>query len=330
MRLCTILLGLLLTVGIARAETNEVRIAQQTSAAFLQFNVMKHMGLIEKHAAALGVPDVKVSFAVFNGSDAQNQALLSGAVDIASGGPPGLMVLWAKTFGTPQEVRGVTSMVRLPWKLNTRNPNVHSIRDFTDADRIAMPGVKMSSQAVVLQMAAAKIWGDAEYDRFDRLGVAMSPADATAGLLSGGGAFNSAFTVPPFQEMQLKDPAVHTVLDSRDVIGDGAASLSWTSKKFHDGNPLVYRAVVEALKEATVFVNGHTRDAVAFYAADTSAKVDGDEVLRIMTQPGIAFDVTPKGQFQWADFMGRVGKWKVRAGSWKDLFWPEVWDLEGS
>ena len=80
MRLCTILLGLLLTVGIARAETNEVRIAQQTSAAFLQFNVMKHMGLIEKHAAALGVPDVKVSFAVFNGSDAQNQALLSGAV----------------------------------------------------------------------------------------------------------------------------------------------------------------------------------------------------------------------------------------------------------
>jgi len=330
MRLLFWVLVAMALTGVARAETDEVRIAQQTSAAFLQFNVMKHMGLIEKHAADLGVPGVKVSFAVFNGSDAQNQALLSGSVDIVSGGPPGLLVLWAKTFGTPQEVRGVTSMVRLPWKLNTRNPNVHSIRDFTDADRIAMPGVKMSSQAVVLQMAAAKIWGDAEYDRFDKLGVAMSPADATAGLLSGGGAFDSAFTVPPFQDIQLKNPAVHTVLDSRDVIGDGAASIAWTGKRFHDGNPRVYRAVVEALKEATAFTNAHTREAVAFYAADTSAKVDVEEVLRIMTQPGIAFDTTPRGQFQWADFMGRVGKWKVRATGWKDLFWPEVWDLDGS
>jgi NitT/TauT family transport system substrate-binding protein len=330
MRLFIALLGLLLTVGVARAETNEVRIAQQTSAAFLQFNVMKHMNLIEKHAAALGVPDVKVSFAVFNGSDAQNQALLSGAVDIAAGGPPGLMVLWAKTFGTPQEVRGVSNIVYLPWKLNTRNPNIRSIRDFTDDDRIAMPGVKMSSQAVVLQMAAAKIWGDAEYDRFDKLGVAMSPADATAGLLSGGGAFNSAFTVPPFQDMQLKDPAIHTVLDSRDVIGNAAGSLAWTSKKFHDANPKVYRAVVEALKEATAFVNAHRREAVAFYAADTSAKVNVEDVVQIMSQPGITFDITPHGQLQWATFMGRVGKWKVQATSWKDLFWQEIWDLDGS
>ena len=330
MRVLPWVLGAMLFVGAARAETGEVRIAQQTSAAFLQFNVMKHLGLIEKHAAALGVPGVKVSFAVFNGSDAQNQALLSGAVDIVSGGPPGLLVLWAKTFGTPQEVRGVSFLARLPWKLNTRNPAVHSIADFTDADRIAMPGVKMSSQAVVLQMAAARLWGEAEYDRLDRLTISMAPADATAGLLSGGGAFDSAFTVPPFQDMQLKDPLVHTVLDSRDVIGDAAGSLAWTSKKFHDGNPLVYRATIEALKEATVFVNSHLREAVGFYAADTSAKVDVEEVLRIMSQPGITFDVTPKGQLQWADFMGRVGKWKVRAGSWKDLFWGEVWDLDGS
>ena len=61
----------------ARAETNEVRIAQQTSIAFLQFNVMKHQGLIEKHAAALGVPGVKVTFATFNGPDAMNDALRS-------------------------------------------------------------------------------------------------------------------------------------------------------------------------------------------------------------------------------------------------------------
>jgi hypothetical protein len=37
---------------------------------------------------------------------------------------------------------------------------------------------------------------------------------ATSGLLAGGGDFNAAFTVPPFQAMQLRDPAIHTVLSS--------------------------------------------------------------------------------------------------------------------
>ena len=328
-RTIMLLCGLLLTLP-ARAETSEVRIAQQTSVAFLQFNVMKHLGLVEKHAAALGVPGVTVTFATFNGSDAQNQALLSGAVDIVSGGPPGLLVLWAKAWGTPQEVRGVSGMARLPWLLNTRNPDVHSIRDFTDKDRIAMPGIKMSSQAVVLQMAVSKIWGEADYDRLDPLTIGMAPADATAGLLSGGQAFNAAFTVPPFQDLQLKDPAIHTVLDSRDVVGDSTASVAWASKKFHDGNPKVYQAVINALKEATDFVRTHKRDAVEFYAADTSAKVNVEEVFRIVSSPSIVYDITPRGQLQWATFMGRVGKWKAQPGSWKDLFWPEIHDLPGS
>ena len=85
------LMALLLCALPAYAETTDVRIAQQTSIAFLQFNVMKHQGLIEKHAAALGVPGVKVTFATFNGPDATNDALLSRAVDIVSGGPPGLL-----------------------------------------------------------------------------------------------------------------------------------------------------------------------------------------------------------------------------------------------
>jgi NitT/TauT family transport system substrate-binding protein len=330
MRRVLCLLGVLLFMPPARAETTEVRIAQQTSTAFLQFNVMKHQGLIEKHAAALGVPNVKVSFATFNGSDAQNQALLSGAVDIVSGGQPGLLVLWAKTWGTAQEVRGISGLARVPSLLNSRNPAVHSIRDLTAVDRIAMPGIKMSTQAVLLQMAAAKEWGDAAYDKLDALTVSVAPADATAGLLSGGGSFNAAFTVPPFQDMQLRDPAVHTVLDSRDVIGEMSASVAWTNKSFHDANPKVYRAIVEAVKEASTFVTEHRREAVEYYAADTSAKVDVDAVTAIVSGPGITYDAAPVASMKWATFMARVGKWKATPASWKDLFWPEIHDLNGS
>ena len=46
------LIALLLCALPAYAETTDVRIAQQTGIAFLQFNVVKHQGPIEKHAAA--------------------------------------------------------------------------------------------------------------------------------------------------------------------------------------------------------------------------------------------------------------------------------------
>lgn len=115
------LTALLLCALPARGETTKVRIAQQTGVAFLEFNLMKHQGLIEKHAAAHG---------------------------------PGLLVVWAKTWGTSQEVRGVAAMSQLSWLLNTRNPNVHHIRGFTATDRIAMPAVTVAAQSILREMAA--------------------------------------------------------------------------------------------------------------------------------------------------------------------------------
>ena len=324
------LLALLFGALPAMAETTEVRIAQQTSIAFLQFNVMKHQGLIEKHAAALGLPDVKVTFATFNGPDAMNDALLSGAVDIVSGGPPGLLVVWAKTWGSSQEVRGVGALSQLHWLLNTRNPNVHSIRDFTAIDRIAMPAVKVAAQSVLLEMAAAKEWGDRDYEKLDALTLAMSPSDATAGLLSGGGNFNSAFTVPPFQEMQLKDPAIHTVLDSRDILGASSSAFAWSTKKFHDANPKVFLAVVNAMKEASAFIMSHKKEALVYYLEDTRAKVDPELIGKILDDPTNVYSVTPLGSMKWADFMYRVGRNKTQTKSWMDLFWPEIHDLPGS
>lgn len=43
---------------------------------YLQFNVIEDWKLIEKHAATLGVRDVKVSWARFNGPNAMNDALI--------------------------------------------------------------------------------------------------------------------------------------------------------------------------------------------------------------------------------------------------------------
>src|SRR5438034_604446 len=63
---------------ISAASAQEVRIARQYSMGYLQFNVMEHDRLIEKHARALGLAGVTVSWATFNGPSAMNDALISG------------------------------------------------------------------------------------------------------------------------------------------------------------------------------------------------------------------------------------------------------------
>ena len=151
---------------------------------YLQFNVMEKHQLVEKHAKALGIPEVKVVWATFNSPAAMNDALLSGSVDIVSGGVPGLLTIWARTQGTPNAVKGVTAFSSQPILLNTRNPKIKSITDFTPQDKIALPAVKVSVQAMMLQMAAAKQWGQANFAKLDPLTVGMSPPDATIALLS--------------------------------------------------------------------------------------------------------------------------------------------------
>src|SRR6059058_4281328 len=99
----------------AAAQAPEIRLARQYSMGYLQFNVMEHQQLIEKHARELGIRDVKVSWHTFNGPAAVNEALLSGSIDIASDGTPGLLTLWARTKGTPQEVRGISAMSSQPF-----------------------------------------------------------------------------------------------------------------------------------------------------------------------------------------------------------------------
>ena len=323
-------LAAILAFNPARAEVGEIRFAQQFSMGYLQFNVMKHQDLLAKHLAAAGLPEVKVNWVTFSGPDMMNDALLSGSIDIASGGMPGLLTIWAKTKGSAQEVRGVAAMSQQPLLLNSRNPKVHSIKDLTDADRIAMPAVKVSAQAVLLEMAAAQEWGDAAYDRLDKLTFSLSPPDATSGLLAGGGDFNAAFTVPPFQVMQLRDPAIHTVLSSDDVIGPSSGGTAWTTKKFHDANPKLYRALLDAMQEASEFIAAHPKETVAYYAADTKMRIDTDMMEGLLADPKFKYVLTPTATLRWATFMHKVGRIKIAPASWKDLFWPEIYDRDGS
>ncbi len=322
-------LGILPRRG-ACAAVPEIRFARQFSMGYLQFNVMEHQQLIQKHAAALGLPEVNVSWLTFNGPDAMNSALISDSVDVVSGGIPGMLILWSRTRGTAQEVRGVSALSSQPCLLNTRNPALRSIADLTGDDKIGLPSVKVSIQAVTLQMAAAKLWGPTEYARLDPLTVSMSPPDATIALLSGGTGITCAFSVPPFQEQQLDNPGIHSLLNSFEVAGPHSFTLNWTTAKFRERNPVLYKALLAALKEATDIVNADRAAAAALWIEDTKSRLPLDKVKSVVSGPQVTWTMVPESTMKYAAFMQAAGTLKAAPASWKDLFFPEAHELGGS
>ncbi len=314
----------------ARAEVTEIKVAQQYGIGYLPLMLMEEQKLIEKHAKANGIPDLKVGWAKFAGGNVMNDALLSNSLQVASGGVGPLVTLWARTRGS-LDVKAIAAINSMPLFLNTRDPNVKTIKDFTDRDRIALPAVKVSIQAVTLQMAAEQAFGEGQQNKLDALTVTLSHPDAQVALLSGQSEITAHFGSPPFQYQQLKNPAIHTVLNSYDVLGGPATfNVVWTTSKFRAENPRLYDAFVKALDEAEATINGDKRAAAEAYLRISKDKDTLDNIARMMNDPQIVFTTTPQNVMKYVDFMLKTGVIKVKPDSWKGLFFPNVYGLPGS
>jgi NitT/TauT family transport system substrate-binding protein len=281
--------GVLGGVVPASAQAPEISFAQQFSMGYLHFNVIEREQLLEKHAKDLGLPEVKVAWSTLNSPAAMNGSLLTGSLDTVAGGVPGLLTIWARTQATPNPVKGVAAFSFQPIVLKTRNANV------ADPDEIASPAVKISVQAMLLQMAAAKQWGQASYARLDPLTVAMSPPDATVALLSGAAGITSVIGVPPVQIQQLEGAGIHTVLSSNDVNGGPHTfTLAWTSSQFRAKYPLPYKALIAAFEEATATLNRDVRPAARYWLEGATSKLSIEEVAQIAAGEQVKWTLAPE------------------------------------
>ncbi|PTB20974.1 nitrate ABC transporter substrate-binding protein [Trinickia symbiotica] len=307
-----------------------LRIADQYGVVYLLLNVVRDQQLIEKEGRKEGL-DIKVEWTQLSGGAAINDALLSGAIDIAAAGVGPLLTVWDRTHGR-QNVKGVASLGNLPYYLVSNQPRVRSIADFTDKDRIAVPAVTVSVQSRILQMAAAKRWGDGAYDRLDKLTQAIPHPDATAAIVAGGTEITGHFGNPPFQEQELAgNPSAHIVLSSYDVLGGpSSATVLYATEKFRESNPKTYRAFVAALSDAAKFVAVHPGDAADIYLRVTHSKTDRALLLNIIRDPRVQFTIVPQNTFALAQFMHRVGAIRNEPKSWKDYFFDDPAIVNGS
>lgn len=314
----------------ARADQGELRVAKQYGLGYLQMMVLEDLKIVEKNAAAAGLGDIKVTWATFRSSDVMNDALLSGNVDFVCLGIPGLATIWGKTKGG-LDVKAASGFNFLPLQLNTRNANIKSIRDLTDKDRIALPAVKVSMQAIILQMAAAQTFGEANYAKLDPITVSMSHPDAMATFLSAGGEIDNHFTSPPFIQKELEKPGVTKILNSVDVLGGPISfNVVATTSKFYNENPRLYAVFMKSLTEATDYINRDKRGAAEIYIRMTKDKSSVEDMLKIINDPQIEYSLTPSNIMKMVDFMHRTGAIKVKPASWKELFFANMHELPGS
>ena len=312
------------------AQAQEVRVARQYGIAYIPLMIMQDQQLIEKHAARLGVPGVKVTWQQFTGGAVMNDALLSGNLDFAVVGPPPFLTMWARTQGTQNQVLGIAALNSMPMYLMSRNPAIQSVKDFTEKDRIVVSGVKVSTQAVVLQMAAAKEWGMKEHDRLDKLTVAMPLSDSMALMLSGKGEVTGDFTVPPFSFREMK-AGMKPVIDTFSVLGGpSSTNVIYATKKYADANPKMVQAFSAALREAQEAIGKDKKTAAATYLKLSGDKETVDNVVEMLNDPKVEFSPTPKGIMAFADFMHGTGAIKAKPASWKDAFIPELHSAPGN
>lgn len=320
--------ALLLTALPACAEVKELRVSKQYGLGYLPLLVLEDQKLIEKHAKAAGLGELKVSWTTLGGGSPSIDALLSGSTDLIATGVAPLVVVWAKSGGA---VKGVASLLDAPMVLVTTNPGVKTVKDFTEKDRIAVPSIKVSIQAVFLQIAAAQAFGQNAWAKLDPYTVALKHPDAVAALLSGRSEISAHFSVPPFASQELADKRIHAVTDSYRILGGAhTQNIVSASKSFHDANPQTLKAFLGALEEADAFIRKNPRAAAELYLRASSSKEQVADIQSQIQDPKIAYTTAPHQVKRIADFMFQTGTVKTQATQWKDLFFPELHDRAGN
>jgi NitT/TauT family transport system substrate-binding protein len=314
-----------------RAEVDTVRIAMPYGLGYLPTYVVVDRHLIQQHAAAAGLGDIKVTLRNMASGPVTSDLILANDADIGMGGWGPAFIMWDKTSGA-NKVRGIMPLSSASIIMLSIDPRIKSLRDFRDGDKIGISAIKVTDQAVTLQMAAAKEWGWDQRFRLDPLTISVSNPDGMAALLSGQTEVKNHYTIIPFSVIEEESGKVHRVMTSDDYMTPGSSgSVMYASARFHDPNPKLYAAVAAAFEEAITFIAQNSRTAAEIYVNHEPQKRDISWIENIIRDPKqITYSSTPRGIKEHADFMYKLGTLKHQPESWKDLFWENVYDHDGN
>lgn len=307
----------------AFAEATKVRISRQYGINYLPLIIMEKQHILEAKLKEYGLEEVKPEWLELGDAVAINEALISGNLDFATTGPAPMIVIWDKTRSN-LGVKAVSAINVIPMDLITNDPAIKTIKDFSPQDKIAVPGAKLSTQAIVLQMAAEGAFGEKERNKLDSNTVTMSHPDATASLLSSHSSIKAAFSTPPYSTLLLKEKGFHSVLSSEQVMGgESTGNLVFTTTKFKESNPKIYLAFLDALNESIDFINQNKEKSAEIYLQIDRLYTKAF-LLELLANPSIRFTTEQLRVIDYATFMGKAGIIKHTPATVDELFFAKA------
>ncbi|MEW6257377.1 MAG: ABC transporter substrate-binding protein [Pseudomonadota bacterium] len=314
-------LAITLAPAAARAEVSEVRIPLGAGGfGFLPLHMMQKHNLIEKAAQEHGLK-VSVNWARIGGPAVMNDALISGSADFISAGPPAFLMLWDRTR-TNVGVKSVGAISSMPMQLNARVADLKALDDISGAQKIAVTSVKVSIPSIIMQMYALKKYGKDQVFRFDPYTVTMSHPEALISLISGGGNIVAHWASAPFDQRELQDKAIGTLMTSDDVMGGSTTfTMMSTTTKFYTENPKVYAAVVSALQVAQKMIMEDKAGAAQVLLESMGGKGwEINDLVAILNDPTTKYIFKPENVMKYAAFMHEIGSLKNKPAALGDLF----------
>jgi NitT/TauT family transport system substrate-binding protein len=229
-------------------------------------------------------------------------------------------------------VRGIATMVDSPIFLMTVDPRIKSLTDYGEGDRIAVSAVKVTMQALFLNLAAARQWGWEARFKLDPLTVSMSHPMSIQALHSAKLEVKNYAAIVPFNYEVLKASNARQLMTSYEVLG-GAHSLSaiWATETWVKANPKTYQATLAAFEDATERIATDLEAAARTYVKWEGSTLPTADLARIIGTPSeITFTVTPNRTLMIAETMHKIGLLKTKPAAWTDYFHAGLHGKNGS
>ncbi len=243
---------MLLLAGCGQ-KTYEINIAEQFGIAYAPLAIMKEQKLLEKK-----LPGITVNWKQFGGPTAIREGMLSGDIDVGFMGPAPVLV--GIDNGMPWKYATGISFNEMA--IVTDKPDVQTLRDFTEKDRIAILS-PACTQHVLLSMLAKEQLGSAS--ALDTRLVSMNHPDAANALIANT-EISAHVATPPYLQAELAAGG-HVIATGEEIMGGPFTFITGvTMTQFHDEHPKEYNAFIAALDEAIEYINNNMDEAVTLLA----------------------------------------------------------------
>lgn len=270
----------------------EINIAEQFGIAYAPLQIMREQQLLEK-----ALPGVKINWKQYGGPAPIREGMLAGEIDFGFMGASPVLIGIDK--GMPWKY--ATGISANQVALVTDKPEIHSLRDFSEKDRIAIlsPG---STQHILLSIASYEAFGDP--NKFDSQIVSLSHPDAMDALIADT-EIVAHFATPPYIDKELQQ-GMHIITTAEEIMGGPFTFITGVAlTSFYEEEGEYYDAILQCLDTAIDYINNHLEEAVTTLAPIYG--IDEATLKAQMTYHGTIYSNELAGIEKLADKMYEIG-----------------------